>query len=94
MQSTTYDFDAEYDTKLAAAMNESGAHWIPTDARFHGAPDLMMLQAGIYPGRQILSLPGVTYPWTPETCRDVDNPSKWVLNDLVLVCQGCGINGT
>lgn len=94
MENTLDDIDAEYDTKLATAMDAIGARWIPTNARFHGALDLMMVRAGIYPGREILSLPDITYPWTPETCRDVDNPSMWVLDDLVLVCRGCGINGT
>ncbi|PZU04695.1 MAG: hypothetical protein DI630_00845 [Gordonia sp. (in: high G+C Gram-positive bacteria)] len=94
MTSTTYDFDAEYNTEVAAAMSEIGAQWIPTTDSCHGAPDLMVFQAGIYPGRQILSIPGITHPWTPQTCRAVDIRSIWVLDGLILICRGCGLNGT
>lgn len=94
MRGTTYDLDAEYTVQVVEAMNEIAAHWTPTDARSHGAPDLMMSPAVIYPGRKILSLPGITHPFTPETCRDIDAPGMWVLDDLVLVCRGCGIDCT
>lgn len=86
------DLDAKYTDEVSAAMDKVGAHWTPPNTRFHGAPDLMMFPAGIYPGRQILQLPGVTHPFTPDTCRDVDAPGVWVLNGLVLLCSGCGID--
>lgn len=94
MHSATYDVDAEYAAQVAEAMKEIGAQWVPTPAGTHGAADLMLFPAGIYPGRQILSIPGITHPFTPDTCRDVDAPGMWVLDDLVLVCRGCGIDCT
>lgn len=86
--------DTEYAAELAAAMSEIGAHWVPTSARFHGAPDLTMVPTGIYSDRQIFSVPGITHPHTPETCREVDTAGMWVLDDLVLVCTGCGLDCT
>ncbi|OUS97414.1 hypothetical protein [Rhodococcus sp. NCIMB 12038] len=94
MHSTAYDLDAEYAAEVAAAMDDIGAQWVPTVAGTHGAPDLMMFPTGIYPGRQILSIPGITHPFTPNTCRDVDAPGMWVLDGLILVCRGCGIDCT
>ncbi|ADK68884.2 hypothetical protein KTR9_4803 (plasmid) [Gordonia sp. KTR9] len=67
---------------MASAMNEAGAHWVATADRYHGAPDLMIYQTRIAPWRQTISLPGITHPQTPATCRAVDVDSRWPRPDL------------
>lgn len=37
------------------------------------------------------------WPYTPETCiytDDSDNRNEWIENGTVLVCTGCGSDGT
>ena len=63
-------------------MNEAGAHWVATADRYHGAPDLMIYQTRIAPWRQTISLPGITHPQTPATCRAVDASSTWRVSPL------------
>lgn len=43
-------------------------------------------------GRAVLLIPGRVWPQTPATCTA--RVSEWVLSDQVLVCLGCGLDGT
>nr|ACO88860.1 hypothetical protein [Microbacterium sp. MA1] len=54
----------------------------------------MIYQTRIAPWRQTISLPGITHPQTPATCRAVDASSTWILDGLVQICPGCGLNTT
>lgn len=39
---------------------------------------------------------GNTWPYTPDTCEYGDEPghTRWILNNSILVCTGCGLDGT
>ena len=65
----------------------AGWSWRPTPA-YHG-----FSRGYVYPGRQILDVPGRTWPaGRPEDCTSTD-PGEWVCDD-VLVCTGCGLDCT
>lgn len=81
----TYEDAAE----LAEAMAAVGATWSPTDATHHGE-----FGESIYPGRQVLDLPGIVWPHTPDECTHADLPGRWVLDGQILICDGCGIDCT
>ena len=43
-------------------------------------------------GRRIAHIQGIEWPYQPEDCQ-VDK-NEWILDGQVLICTGCGINGT
>ena len=47
----------------------------------------------VYPGRRVLHLPGWTWTHQPAGCPVVDR-NIWMLEGAVLVCAGCGLDGT
>lgn len=61
----------------------TGYAWNPTPVRYHGNP-----LYPTYPGR--LALAG--YDTAPEDCTETEN--RWLLNGTLLVCTGCGADGT
>jgi len=48
----------------------------------------------VWPGRAVLVLPNRTWKYQPESCRDDSGTGEWVLDGLVLVCRGCGLDCT
>lgn len=49
----------------------------------------------VYPGRRTLLLKDRTWPHTPEECPGhPEFENKWFIEDTVLVCMGCGLDGT
>ncbi|WP_457180752.1 hypothetical protein [Mycobacteroides abscessus] len=73
------------DLRLAAA----GGSWDPRPPEYHG-PD----QDYIAPGRRVAHLPGFQWPNTPENCTSGDSDTVWVLDGQLLLCRGCGLDGT
>ena len=79
----------EYDRSGLPDLSETGGHWDPRRPRYHG-PD----QLYIAPGRLIARIPGREWPNTPEECTSAEDPGEWICGGKVLVCTGCGIDGT
>ncbi|EIU24785.1 hypothetical protein MA5S0921_2726 [Mycobacteroides abscessus 5S-0921] len=73
------------DLRLAAA----GGSWDPRLPEHHG-PD----QDYIAPGRRVAHLPGFSWPNTPEKCIAGHLDTVWVLDGQLLLCTGCGLDGT
>jgi hypothetical protein len=49
----------------------------------------------VFPGRRVLLIDGREWPYTPEECPgDEEFANEWVFDDTLLVCKGCGIDGT
>jgi hypothetical protein len=45
--------------------------------------------------RRVLELPGFSWPYTPEDCLgSPEYGTKWLFEDTVQVCTGCGLNTT
>jgi hypothetical protein len=50
----------------------------------------------VWPGRRVLVIPGFpSWPYTPEDCPGTQEyGTRWLLDDSVLVCMGCGLDST
>jgi hypothetical protein len=46
--------------------------------------------------RPVVAVEGRTYPFTPDTCELADEPNhtEWIKDGTILICIGCGIDGT
>lgn len=54
------------------------------------------LGVGHFPGhcRQVVEVPGRTFPHTPETCLVDMHKGEWLPDGTQLYCTGCGLDGT
>lgn len=77
--------DYEDDLPLA----EAGGRWDPRQPEYHG-PD----HDYIAPGRRVAHLPEFDWPNTPEACTAGPQDTVWVLDGQLLLCRGCGLDGT
>lgn len=68
-------------------LSEVGGHWDPRDPEHHH-------EEYIAPGRLVAILPGRPWPNTPEECQAGMFDTEWILDGRVLLCLGCGIDGT
>lgn len=49
----------------------------------------------VFPGRRVLQPPVGTWAYEPADCPgQAEVPTKWYLNDQVLVCWGCGLDSS
>lgn len=49
----------------------------------------------VYPGRRVLDLPLFSWPHAPEDCPGGEEyGTKWLFDDTILVCTGCGLDST
>lgn len=48
----------------------------------------------IAPGRTVVTVPGRTWPYQPELCPMGDKDTEWLDGGSILVCVGCGLDGT
>lgn len=68
-------------------LSEVGGHWDERPVAWHsGAP--------VCPGRRIARIPGRDWPSEPEGCTAEPTDTTWILDGRVLLCNGCGIDGT
>lgn len=44
-------------------------------------------------GRSVVTVPGRTWPHSPETCAPDEYATEWI-NNQTLVCLGCGLDVT
>lgn len=77
--------DCDVDLLLA----EAGGHWDPRLPQYHG-PD----HGYIAPGRRVAHLPEFDWPNTPEACTAGLQDTVRVLDGRLLLCRGCGVDGT
>ncbi|APQ42151.1 hypothetical protein PBI_MRMAGOO_46 [Mycobacterium phage MrMagoo] len=80
-----------YESDGVPDLSEIGGHWDDRPVRWHGQG---LDQTWVYPGRRIARIPGVEWPNEPENCRAGLKDNTWWLNGQVLLCDGCGIDGT
>ncbi|MFA5709358.1 hypothetical protein [Mycolicibacterium sp.] len=76
-----------YDRSSIPDLSEIGGYWDPNPPGHHGG-------AYVAPGRLVARIPGRQWPHTPEQCTAGATDSEWVLDGRVLLCTGCGIDGT
>lgn len=50
--------------------------------------------AFVWPGRRVLQIPGHVWPHHPSICPMGDLNTQWLCDGTVLVCAGCGLDGT
>lgn len=74
-----------------SALSEVFGSWDDTPVRYHGED--FMDREFVYPGRSRAMIPSVSWPFTPETCSTVAGWSWWFEGQLLL-CNGCGLDGT
>ncbi len=74
----------------ASILSEVNGSWDDTPIRYHGADP--MDREYVYPGRRRALIPEVAWPYTPETCTAT--AGFWWFDGQVLLCNGCGIDGT
>ncbi|MCV7174761.1 hypothetical protein [Mycolicibacterium sphagni] len=80
-------FGYESDAHTEALFAEIGGRWDDRRVEYH-SPD----QEFVYPGRKVAVIPGVVHPYTPEGCTAEEN--MWILDGRLLLCTGCGLDGT
>lgn len=76
-----------YESDEIPDLSEIGASWDERLPKWHG-DDLVAI------GRRVARLPGVVWPYEPEDCLAGPQDTKWILDGQVLLCTGCGIDGT
>ncbi|BBX82166.1 hypothetical protein [Mycolicibacterium aubagnense] len=76
-----------YDDSQIPDLSEIGGHWDPRQPAHHQG-------AYVVPGRRVARIPGRQWPHTPEECSAGHTDTEWILDGQVLLCTGCGIDGT
>ncbi|MFE3105297.1 hypothetical protein [Nocardia tengchongensis] len=61
-----------------------GGHWTTTTGHHIDFGHIVTM------GRA--EIPGITWPYEPEDCPITTN--TWYLDDTLLLCDGCGTDGT
>ncbi len=67
----------------------AGCTWDLTPVTGHGSAGD---REAVEPGRYVLLVPGRPWAARPERCTHT-GPGEWI-GDQVLVCPGCGVDGT
>lgn len=62
-----------------------GGHWGERQPLHHHGD-------GIVTGRKVAHIQGITWDYEPENCEATKN--QWILDGTVLICTGCGLDGT
>ena len=76
-----------YESDDIPDLSEIGGHWGAREPEYHH-------HNRIAPGRRIARLPGRQWPFIPEECEAGLFDTEWILDGRVLLCLGCGIDGT
>ena len=78
---------------LRADMQAIGAGFTPGAHQFHHP-----LHSGhsrpVVPWRRVISIPGITWLDTPETCLSWWAQAVWLFDGQILICPGCGLDCT
>lgn len=77
------------DDPLDLLLTAAGGSWDPRMPEHHGSD-----HEYIAPGRRVAHLPGFSWPSTPENCTAGHLDTVWVLDEQLLLCTGCGLDGT
>lgn len=84
--------DTEYENDDIPDLSEIGGHWDERPVRWHGSEQTG--REAVCPGRRIARLPDREWPHEPEECTSKMGDTTWILDGRVLLCNGCGIDGT
>lgn len=76
-----------YESDDIPDLSEIGGYWDDRPVKHHHG-------AFVYPGRRIARIPGFEYDFEPEECQAGMTDTIWILDGRVLLCQGCGLDGT
>lgn len=81
----------QYESDDIPDLSEVGGYWDARPVEWHhdGAD-----RGYVCPGRRIARIPGYDWPSEPENCTAGMNDTTWILDGRVLLCNGCGIDGT
>lgn len=80
-------FLTHYENDTIPDLSEVGGHWDERDVASHDG-------AYVTPGRRVARIPGVEWLHQPENCQAELGDTTWILDGQVLLCNGCGIDGT
>jgi len=72
-------------------LSEIGGHWDERLVTWHGPIGDRLF---VVPGRRVACLPDRTWPHEPEDCTSEMGDTTWILDGQVLLCNGCGLDGT
>lgn len=85
-------FPEDY-SALLADMHAIGAGFTPGTHQFHHP-----LHSGhsrpVVPWRRVLTIPGITWLDSPETCLSWWAEPMWLLDNQIRICPGCGLDCT
>lgn len=70
-------------------LSEIGGRWDGRIVPYHGRD-----RDYVVPGRRIARIPGREWPNDPEKCTAGMRDTEWILDGRVLLCTGCGLDGT
>ena len=79
----------KYENEDIPDLSEIGGHWDPRPVEYHGPG-----REFVCPGRRIARLPDREWPHEPEDCTAGLTDTTWILDGQVLLCNGCGMDGT
>lgn len=80
-----------YDDSEIPDLSEIGGHWDNRIVLWHHDG---LDRGPVCPGRRIARLPDREWPNDPEKCTAGPTDTTWILDGRVLLCNGCGIDGT
>jgi hypothetical protein len=72
-------------------LSEIGGHWDARIVEWHGRG---VERTFVASGRRIARIPGYDWPAEPEACTAGLTDTMWILDGRVLLCTGCGVDGT
>lgn len=78
-----------YDRSEVPDLSEIGGHWDPRQPEYHQTPG-----GFVSPSRLVARIPGRDWPSSPEECTAGLRDAEWILGGRVLICTGCGLDGT
>lgn len=81
----------QYESDNIPDLSEIGGYWNNRPVFLHGSG---MNRTGVCLGRRIAHIPDYNWPSEPETCTAGSTDTLWILDGRVLLCTGCGIDGT
>ena len=80
-----------YEANDIPDLSEIGGHWDDRHVEWHGTG---LDREHVAPDRRIARIPGRDWPNEPENCTAGITDTTWILDGKVLLCNGCGIDGT
>lgn len=83
--------DMMYESDSIPDLSEVDGHWDDRPVQWHHSG---LDRTAVCPGRRIARIPGYDWPHEPEDCTAGMCDTTWILDGKVLLCTGCGIDGT